>query len=104
MEMRNSILIKTEHPKFSIHVRSTHNILLDNDIQEKEYILNYYLFTYINSKFVYVEKHFMTEISDLYLNILKEKCELQRNVYNSLFFALTPQTSSPSSSWRNPGT
>ncbi|XP_058789599.1 uncharacterized protein LOC131663305 isoform X1 [Phymastichus coffea] len=88
MSFCNRILITTEHPKLFIYERTQFNILYDNDIQTKQGILSYDLFTYFNSKFVYVKKHFRVEIKSLYIDILQQKCELERKVlYNSLSLA-----------------
>ena len=83
----NRVLIKTEHPKLFIYEGSKRNRLFNNDLKSKD-ILNLDIFTYLNSKFVYVEKHFRSEVESLYRNILKDKCELERQVlYNSLSIA-----------------
>ena len=73
----NRVLIKREHPKLFIYEGSKRNRLFNNDLKSKD-ILNLDIFTYFNSKFVYVEKHFRSEVESLYRNILKDKCELER--------------------------
>ncbi|XP_076545711.1 uncharacterized protein LOC143305555 [Osmia lignaria lignaria] len=84
----NRILTKTEHPKLIIYERTQNNILFDNDVQPSKEILNLDILTYTNSKFVYVEKHFRAQIQNLYLDILSERCKLEkRTIYNSLSIA-----------------
>lgn len=82
-------LIRTEHPKLFI---------LEN-FEEKSFvpkkdapIENLDIFTYVNSKFVYVERHFKNQISQMYYDLLKHKCELERQV---LINALSIATQSP---------
>lgn len=38
------------------------------------------IFAYINSKFVYVERHIRTQIKTMYYDIMQQKCELERQV------------------------
>ena len=46
------------------------------------------LFTYINSKFIYVERHVFIEMSKLYHGPLTQKCQLEQQVFkNSLIIA-----------------
>ena len=43
------------------------------------------MFAYINSKFVYVERHIRTQIKQLYRDMLVHKCNLEREtIRNSL--------------------
>lgn len=70
-------LIQTEHPKLFIletqkgrTFRTRSKIAVDNlDI-----------FTYVNSKFVYVEKHIKTQLTQLYRNIMEQKCSLEKQI------------------------
>jgi len=70
-------LIQTEHPKLLI-VETNKNNLFVTFTQIS--VSNLDIFTYINSKFVYVEKHLKTQMQDLYRNILDQKCRLERQV------------------------
>ena len=46
------------------------------------------LFTYINSKFIYVERHIFGEMSKLYHDLLTYKCQLEQRIFkNSLIIA-----------------
>jgi len=49
------------------------------------------IFTYINSKFVYVEKHIQTQISQLYRNILLQQYNLEQQMLQN-FLAITTQS------------
>jgi len=47
------------------------------------------IFAYVNSKFVYVEKHIRTQINYLYRDVLKQRCNLERQVMkNALSLAI----------------
>jgi hypothetical protein len=46
------------------------------------------IFSYVNSKFVYVEKHIKTQLSRLYQDIMEQKCVLERQILqNALLLA-----------------
>lgn len=46
------------------------------------------IFSYTNSKFVYVEKHVKTQLTQLYRDIMEQKCALERQILqNALFLA-----------------
>lgn len=70
-------LIQTEHPKLFIletqkgrSFRTRSKIAVDNlDI-----------FSYVNSKFVYVEKHVKTQLNQLYRDIMEQKCALEKQI------------------------
>ena len=70
-------LFHTEHPKLFIMetkknggFRTRKRITVDNlDI-----------FAYVNSKFIYVEKHVKTQLSRLYQDIMEQKCALERQI------------------------
>jgi len=70
-------LTQTEHPKLFIletqrgrTFRTRSRIAVDNlDI-----------FSYVNSKFVYVEKHIKTQLTQLYRDIMEQKCALERQI------------------------
>lgn len=71
------VLIQTEHPKFVIV-----EITKDNPFTSKNQIIvnNLDAFTYINSKFIYVEKHIKQQIRTLYQNIIYQKYQLEQQV------------------------
>ncbi|XP_078051321.1 uncharacterized protein LOC144477472, partial [Augochlora pura] len=51
------------------------------------------IFTYINSKFVYVERHARTQMTTLYRNLLKQKYDLEKQVLtNALILATLKPT------------
>jgi hypothetical protein len=82
-------LYKMEHPKLLIletqqgkSFRTRTRITVDNlDI-----------FSYVNSKFVYVEKHMKTQLTRLYQDIMEQKCALKKQILqNALSLAsITP--------------
>ncbi|KAM0728880.1 hypothetical protein ACS0PU_004234 [Formica fusca] len=77
-------LITTEHPKLLIFetVRGT------TVFKKQSGISNLDIFTYMNSKFVYVEKHVRTQINELYRNLLLHQCKLEkRMLHNALAIA-----------------
>ena len=41
------------------------------------------IFTYINSKFIYVERHIRTEVNRLYHDILIQRCILGQQVFRN---------------------
>lgn len=70
-------LFRTEHPKLLIletqrgrTFKSRSRISVDNlDI-----------FAYVNSKFIYVEKHIKTQLTQLYRDVIEQKCALERQI------------------------
>lgn len=79
-------LIKTEHPKLII--LETHKG--ESFIKKKPLAVeNMDIFTYVNSKFVYVERHIRTQLNQLYTDVLKQRCDLERQVLkNALSLAM----------------
>ncbi|XP_057319183.1 uncharacterized protein LOC130664100 [Microplitis mediator] len=72
-------VISTEHPKLFIVEGGG----APNDGKVK--VDNMDIFTYINSKFVYVERHIRLQMENLYHDILVHRCELERRILmNSL--------------------
>lgn len=67
-------LVQTEHPKLLV-VETPKN----NPFTTKTglFVNNLDIFAYINSKFVYVEKHVKTQMQNLYLNVINQKCKLE---------------------------
>lgn len=70
-------LIATEHPKlFIFETRQGNTFKTKSDTM----VENLDLFTYMNSKFVYVERHVKNQMTALYHDIMTQKCELERQV------------------------
>lgn len=70
-------LYGTEHPKLFIFETQKGNIFKS---KTKTAVNNLDLFTYTNSKFVYVEKHMRQQLNSLYQDIITQKCELEKQV------------------------
>lgn len=78
-------LIHTEHPKLFILETTKRDSLQHQGPIPME---NLDIFTYMNSKFVYVEKHIRHQMTSLYHNVMQQKCELERQVItNALSYA-----------------
>ncbi|XP_067210243.1 uncharacterized protein [Linepithema humile] len=70
-------LLGTEHPKLFIFETEKGNIF---KTMSKTAVTNLDMFTYVNSKFVYVERHIRNQITSLYQDIILQKCELEKQV------------------------
>lgn len=82
-------LIKTEHPKLLIlETKKGDSFARKNN----KAIENVDMFAYINSKFIYVEKHIQTQMKYLYRDVLKQRCKLEQEVIKN---ALSIATHSP---------
>lgn len=75
IKVRGHDLILTEHLK----------LFVLEDLKEKTFLFkanspveNSDIFTYVNLKFVYVERYFKRQINQIYYDLLKHKCELER--------------------------
>lgn len=66
---------QTEHPRLVIVPRTTTEYWFKRRTISSQ---NLDLFTYINSKFVYTERHIRSQVEQLYANLLQKKCELER--------------------------
>ena len=67
----------TEHPKlFILEIGSSGRFKTKSPIPVK----NLDIFTYVNSKFIYVEKHLKTQIIQLYKDIVRQKCDIENQV------------------------
>ncbi|XP_048513395.1 uncharacterized protein LOC105693533 [Athalia rosae] len=78
-------LFKTEHPKLFIFETSQGNTFKTKGTLPIESID---IFTYVNSKFIYVEKHIRQQMTELYKDVILQKCELEKQVLkNSLTLA-----------------
>lgn len=73
-------LYRTEHPKLFILETQAGNTFIKTKPIAVE---NLDIFTYVNSKFVYVEKHLKTQISTMYRDIMIQKCELEQQVISN---------------------
>lgn len=72
---------QTEHPKLLIIVGTKGRFVL----RKSSIIpLNMDIFTYVNSKLVYVEKHVSREMTSLYIAVQNQRCELERQVLRNL--------------------
>jgi len=78
-------LLRTEHPKlFILETRKGDTFAARGTIP----VNNLDIFTYVNSKFVYVEKHIRRQMTSLYYNVMQQRCELEKEVLrNTLSFA-----------------
>ncbi|KYN07828.1 hypothetical protein ALC62_01201 [Cyphomyrmex costatus] len=74
-------LVQTEHPKLLIVETNKNNLFAKFT---RISVNNLDIFTYINSKFIYVEKHLKTQMQDLYHNILDQKCKLEQQVLKNV--------------------
>lgn len=70
-------LTQTEHPKLFI-LETTKGRTFKT--QTKITVNNLDIFSYVNSKFVYVEKHIKTQLTQLYKDIMEQKCALERQI------------------------
>lgn len=70
-------LMQTEHPKLFI-LETTRGKTFK--ARAKMVVENLDIFSYVNSKFVYVEKHVRTQLTRLYQDIMEQKCALERQV------------------------
>ena len=79
------VVIKTEHPKLLIF-ETTKGESFAN--YKKISVTNVDIFAYVNSKFVYVEKHLRSRMKQLYKDVLTQKCKLEKQTLkNSLSIA-----------------
>ncbi|XP_067209983.1 uncharacterized protein [Linepithema humile] len=75
---------RTEHPKLIIFETEPGIAIF----RKESRLSNLDIFTYMNSKFVYVEKHIRTQMSSLYRNLLLQQCRLEQQIlHNSLAIA-----------------
>ncbi|XP_072764372.1 uncharacterized protein [Anoplolepis gracilipes] len=78
-------LLRTEHPKFFILETKKGDVFAERGTIP---INNLDIFAYMNSKFVYVEKHIRHQMTSLYHNVIQQRCELEKDVItNTLSFA-----------------
>ena len=70
-------ILRTEHPKLCILETQPGRVF---KARSKVRIDNLDIFTYVNSKFIYVEKHLKTQLTQLYQDIMEQKCALERQI------------------------
>lgn len=68
---------QTEHPRLVIIKKTSTEYWFKNKLTNSK---NLDLFTYINSKFVYVERHIKTQLERIYNHLIHKKCEIEREV------------------------
>lgn len=83
------IIFRVEHPKLFIMEMQPGAVLTR---KRKVTAENLDIFTYVNSKFVYIEKHFRMQLTDFYNDVTAQKCELERQI---VMHALTLATQDP---------
>ncbi|WP_219822792.1 hypothetical protein, partial [Enterobacter cloacae complex sp. 4DZ3-17B2] len=66
-------IIKTEHPKLFI-LEGQKERFFNSPAPPRTHDMD--LFAYVNSKFIYVEKHVKTQVTNLYRDILLHRCAL----------------------------
>jgi len=69
----------TEHPKLRIVPTQG----LSYDFKQTKNAYNMDLFTYMNSKFVYVERHIQNQIKSLHKTLLMNQCRIERDLLNT---------------------
>ena len=78
-------LTTTEHPKLIIFETEKGNTFAS---ATRTSVSNLDIFAYVNSKFIYVEKHLRTQMKQLYRDTLIQRCNLERQTLkNSLSIA-----------------
>ncbi|KYN50093.1 hypothetical protein ALC62_00121 [Cyphomyrmex costatus] len=70
-------LSQTEHPKLFILQTEKGRTF---KTRSKITVDNLDIFLYVNSKFVYVEKHIKRQLTQLYRNLMEQKCALEKQV------------------------
>ena len=71
------ILVQTKHPKlFFLEVEPAGKFKSRSPVP----VNNLDIFTYVNFKFVYVEKHLKRRILQLYKDIMRQKCDIENQV------------------------
>lgn len=70
-------LAQTEHPKLFILETSKEKTFKS---RSRITVDNLDIFTYVNSKFIYVEKHVKTQLTQLYKDLIEQKCAVEKQV------------------------
>lgn len=74
-------LFKTEHPKLLILETQRGRTFKS---RSRISVNNLDMFAYVNSKFVYVEKHIKLQLTRLYRDLLEQKCVLEQQVLRNV--------------------
>lgn len=82
-------LFRTEHPKLLILETQRGRTFKP---RSRISVDNLDIFSYVNSKFVYVEKHVKTQLTQLYRDIMEQKCALEQQILRN---ALSLSTIAP---------
>lgn len=70
-------LIRTEHPKlYILETQEGKTFAKRSPIS----VNNLDIFAYVNSKFIYVEKHIKTQMQNLYKDVILQRCNLERQI------------------------
>ncbi len=69
--------LSTEHPSLFIYVADGGDKPFTRTIKSAK---NMDMFTYVNSKFVHVERHLRSSIESLYKDVVRHRCDLERTV------------------------
>jgi len=75
-------ILGTKHSKFFIYKTQRENTFKTKTETTTD---NLDIFAYVNSKFIYVEKHIRDQMIALYHDILTQKCELKKQVLQNSF-------------------
>jgi hypothetical protein len=70
-------LLSTEHPKLFLLETTKGNTFIS---KRKTAVENLDIFTYVNSKFVYVERHVRRQMTAFYHDILTQRCSMEKKV------------------------
>jgi hypothetical protein len=70
-------LLSTEHPKLFLLETARGNTFAP---KQKTAVENLNIFTYVHSKFVYVEKHVKRQMTSLYHDILTYRCTMEKKI------------------------
>lgn len=94
-------LVQTEHPKLFILETQRGRTF---KTRTKVAVDNLDIFSYVNSKFVYVERHIKTQLTQLYRDIMEQKCALERQILqNALSLATLAPDEMAFRIMKNPG-
>ena len=83
-------VIKTEHPKLVIFETVKEDSFA---INEENSVSNLDIFAYVNSKFIYVEKHSRSQMKLLYNDVISQKCNLEKQTLKNQKFVGNSDTS-----------
>lgn len=80
------VIVTTEHPRLFIIETSKGNPI----VQRRPIpVDNLDIFMYINSKFIYVEKHIRNQITSMYRSIILQKCEAENQILRNALSLVT---------------